>query len=110
MKIQAIVDYTNKEFFNAIQEFCVLELNIQVIPIENSNELAQYIEKFVFKRFMIFITLSVRNQLLLKLDSLRNPRRGQESVPQGLDRKHERFNSSQRTLSKLLEDCAEDRR
>ena len=33
--------------FNSIQEFCVIELNIQVIPIENVNELAQYIEKLV---------------------------------------------------------------
>jgi hypothetical protein len=48
MNIQALVDNSGgNELFNSIQEFCVLELKIQVIPIENVNELAQYIERLV---------------------------------------------------------------
>jgi hypothetical protein len=45
IKIQALVDYTNKELFNSIQQFSIIELNIQVIPIESVKHLVQYIER-----------------------------------------------------------------
>ncbi|CAF0727013.1 unnamed protein product [Brachionus calyciflorus] len=53
LKIQAIVDCSNKELFNSIQEFSVIELKIQVIPIESANDLAQYIERYMMSEFQI---------------------------------------------------------
>jgi hypothetical protein len=37
----------NRELFNSVQEFCTIELKIQVIPVENISEVAQYLERFV---------------------------------------------------------------
>jgi hypothetical protein len=43
-KVTVLLD---KELFNSIQELCVIELKMQVIPLESDAELAQYLEKFV---------------------------------------------------------------
>lgn len=45
ISIQALVDYSNKELFKMIQEFAVIELKIQVIPVESLNEMVQYLER-----------------------------------------------------------------
>jgi hypothetical protein len=49
LKLQVFLDLIPKtqELFNEIQAFAVLELKIQVIPIENKNDLVQYLEKKV---------------------------------------------------------------
>jgi hypothetical protein len=38
-----------QDFYYSIQEFAIIELKIQVIPIDNVNDLAQYLERFVKK-------------------------------------------------------------
>ena len=45
--MQALVDYSNKELFNMIQEFAVVELRIQVIPVDSLAEMVQFIERSV---------------------------------------------------------------
>ncbi len=38
----------NRELFISVQEFCIIELKIQVIPVESISEVAQYIERLVY--------------------------------------------------------------
>ncbi|RNA34190.1 Fanconi anemia-associated of 24 kDa [Brachionus plicatilis] len=45
LKMQAFVDYSSREFFSSIQEFCSIELKIQIIPVEGANNIAQYLER-----------------------------------------------------------------
>lgn len=41
------MDHTNRELFSSIQEFCSIELKIQIIPIDSVSNIAQYLERHV---------------------------------------------------------------
>ena len=51
LTIQAIIDYSDKDLFNKIQNFATIELKIQVIPVDSPNEVAQYLERFVCESY-----------------------------------------------------------
>lgn len=52
LNIQLLVDYSsaNQEHFNSIQEFCVVELKMQLIPVGSPKDIVQYLECFVSER------------------------------------------------------------
>jgi len=54
IKIQVLVDYTNKTFFNAIQDY-LFEIEMQIIPIEEEKDIFQYIERLVRLLFLFQI-------------------------------------------------------
>lgn len=51
--MQAFVDYSSREFFSSIQEFCSIELKIQIIPVEGVNNIAQYLERHVMLKIIL---------------------------------------------------------
>ena len=54
LTIQALFICDDADIFVSIQEFAIIELKIQVVPIANRALLAQYMEKFVgFQRLSI---------------------------------------------------------
>lgn len=50
LRLQALIEVTpqKQDLFKKLQEFAVVELKIQVIPVENAIEVAQYIERVVY--------------------------------------------------------------
>ena len=57
-RLQVFIEINNvqkQDFFNKIQEFATIELKIQVLPVDNVNDLAQYVDRLVC--FFIFLII-----------------------------------------------------